>query len=342
MFRLSAKLIVAGSLLLLLGNIRMAPMRRIQHEATDTVRREDMVMSVRCSGTLAAKNISVVRAAVSAHVLKKYVAEGARVKKGQLLIELDPADIDKMLRASEEEQQSAAREYVKAKKEVKVQKDLFKYGAVAKKSVEDSVAALEKAEATTRNASKALQDMKKSIGKTRIRAPMNGLIIRDYLQGENTVQQDKEIFMVGTLDAFQADVGVDEMDVARVTLGQKVELQVEAFPDTVLAGKVLSIAPAAERTNFAKVNVKIEIRGAKGLGLKPNLSVDARIITGRLPDVLTIPVRAVSRHDGETWVLSVGPLGRTLRKRVGLGDGNDDRVVALSGVREGEALLLAQ
>ncbi|MEK7690773.1 MAG: hypothetical protein AAB425_07110, partial [Bdellovibrionota bacterium] len=96
---------------LLFGNIRMASMRRIQHENIDRVRREDVILSVRCAGTLFAKNIRIVRAAVSARVLRKCVSEGEWVRKGQLLMELDGSDIVKVLRSNKEEEQSAAREH---------------------------------------------------------------------------------------------------------------------------------------------------------------------------------------------------------------------------------------
>lgn len=338
----NAGMIAIAMAILLFGNIRMASMRRIQHENIDRVRREDVVLSVRCAGTLSAKNISIVRAAVNARVIRKYVSEGELVKEGQLLMELDGSDIVKILRSNKEEEQNTAREHTKARKEVQVQKNLFKYGAVSKKNIEDSEAALEKAATAARNAVKNLSDTRKLLGKTRIFSPMNGLVIRDFLKSENAVQQNKDIFMVGTLDAFQADVGVDEIDVARVALGQKAELRVEAFPDTLLIGWVMSIAPSADRTSFAKVNVKIDIQNPQRLILKPNLSVDAKIITGRLSSVLTIPVSAVSRRDGESWVSTVGLIGRTLQKDVKLGSGNDERVVVLSGVREGEVVLLAK
>lgn len=341
MNQFKAAAILFGSAAMLLVNIRLAPLRRAWHGDVARVERENLVLAVRCAGTISAKNTRTVRAEVGAHVLKKYVNEGDPVKPGQLLLELDSVDILKTMRGQEDDLRNLSREYVKAKKEVKIQKNLFKYGAVSRKNIEDAQSALEKAAGAARNAAKTLADTRKLLGKTKIFAPMGGLLIKDYLKDEETVQPDKALFLVGRLDVFRADLGVDEVDLARVAAGQKVELRVEAFPAAALAGRVASVALAAERTNFAKVGVTVDILDSKRLPLKPNLSVAARIITGYLPGVLTIPVRAVTRRQGENWVETISPIGRTPQRRVQLGDSNDERVVVLSGLKEGEVVLIS-
>jgi len=332
--------VMLGSMIILYANIRLAPSRRAAGADAFKVKRENLVLTVRCSGTLEAKNVRTIRAALGAPIVKRYVKEGDPVAQGQLLLQLNDEDARKSLLQRSSELRTARADYARARKEVRVQKNLFKYGAVPEKNIEDAEAALNAAHNALDAAGREEKAAEETLAGARIYAPIAGIVVKDFLTDQFMTQAGKETFTVGTLDAFQARVGIDELDLAKVKAGQSAEVSVEAFGEKKLAGRVVSIAPEAERAAFAKIDAVIELPDLRGLSLKPNLSVDARILTGQLDGVLTIPVKAVTLRQDGSYVWMVNGLGRPEQRLVQLGESTAERVVVRSGLQEGDVVLL--
>ncbi|MFI5363089.1 MAG: efflux RND transporter periplasmic adaptor subunit [Elusimicrobiota bacterium] len=334
--------LLAGlSAVLLTANLTLAYPRRVLRGGTAVVRRSDFSVAVRCSGVLKATNVKHLRAQMAGRVLKKYFREGYPIKKGDLLLEFDDADLRQEIARDQGALVAARHDYAKAQREVGIQKKLFSYGAIPKKNIEDAVEASVRAYAAVAAAQSAVEAKTKDLGKTKVLSPMDGFLISDSIKHDASAAIDKDMFTVGTLDAFRAVVNVDEEDLAKISVGQPAQVKVEAFPDTPLSGAVTSMAPQAERTEFAKIAVTIAITDRKGLALEPNLSVQARLESQRLPDVLTIPVRAVTRTGDQAVAYVVGKWGKSSPRPVVLGPSNEDAVVVVSGLEADDIVVLS-
>ena len=334
-------LLAALSALLLAANLGLAYPRRILRGGTAVVRRSDFAVAVRCSGVLKADNVKHLRAQMAARVLKKYVKEGSPVKKGELLLEFDDADLRQEIARQQGLTLAARQEYLKAQREVGIQKKLFGYGAVPKKNIEDAVEAQVRTYAAFMAAQNTVTEKTKDLGKTKVFSPMDGFLISDTIKYDPSAALDKDMFTVGTLDAFRAVVNLDEEDLSKISIGQPAQIKVQSFPDTLLSGTVRSLAPKAERTEFAKIAVTIDILDRKGLSLAPNLSVEARLESQRLPNVLTVPVRAVARSGDQAVAWVVGKWGKTSPRTLVLGPSNEDAVVVVSGLEAGDIVVSA-
>ena len=333
-------LLAALSALLLAANLGLAYPRRILRGGTAVVRRSDFAVAVRCSGVLKADNVKHLRAQMAARVLKKYVKEGSPVKKGELLLEFDDADLRQEISRAQGQLLAARHDYAKAQREVAIQKKLFSYGAIPKKNIEDAVEAQMRAYAALTTAQNTVTEKTKDLGKTKVYSPMDGFLISDAIKYDPSAALDKDMFTVGTLDAFRAVVNLDEEDLSKITIGQAVQIKVQSFPDVLLSGTVRSVAPKAERADFAKIAVTIDILDRKGLALEPNLSVEARLESQRLPNVLTVPVRAVARDGDQALAWVVGKWGKSYPRRLVLGPSNEEAVVVVSGLEPDEIVVL--
>jgi HlyD family secretion protein len=325
---------------LLSANLSSAHQRRILRGGTAVVRRSDFIVAVRCSGVLKATNVKHVRAQMAGRVLKKYVTEGAPVKKDQLLLEFDDADLRQEIAHDQGVLLAAKHDYAKAQREVGIQKKLFSYGAIPKKNIEDAIEAQVRAYAAVSAAQNTVAEKTKGLDKTKVYSPMDGFLISDTIKHDAAAALDKDMFTVGTLDAFRAVVNLEEEDLSKITLGQAAEITVEAFPGSPLPGTVSAVAPKAERTEFAKIAVTITITDRKGLALEPNLSVQARLESQRLPNVLTVPVRAVTRDGDQAQAWVVGKWGKSSPRKLVLGPGNEDEVVVASGLDADDVVVL--
>jgi RND family efflux transporter MFP subunit len=334
-------LLAVVSALALAANLTLAYQRRVLRGGTAVVRRSDFSIAVRCSGVLKAINIKHVHAPMAGRVLKKYAVEGAPIKKGDLLLEFDDAELRQDIAHEQGVLAAARHDYAKAQKEVAIQKKLFSYGAIPKKNIEDAVEAQMRSFAAVTAAQTALTEKLKGLEKTKVFSPMDGFLINDEIKHDSSAALDKDMFTVGTLDAFRAVVNLEEEDLSKISLGQAAQVKVEAFPDTPLSGTVTAVAPRAERAEFAKIAVTITIADPKGLALEPNLSVQASLESQRLPNVLTIPVGAVTRNGDQALAWVVGKWGKTSPRSLVLGPSGEDSVVVVSGLEQDDVVVLS-
>jgi len=334
-------LLAASAAALLAANLALSYQRRIHRGGVAVVRRSDFAVAVRCSGVLKVNNFMRVHTPVAGRVLNKYVNEGDPVKKGQLLLEIDGADLRQEIAREQAQVANARHEYAKAQKEVGIQKKLFSYGAIPKKNIEDAQEACAHALAALQTAQKTVADQLKNLDKTKVFSPMDGVLIKDFIKRDIATALDKDLFTVGTLDSFRAVVNLDEEDLAKITVGQAAQIKVEAFPDTPLSGTVSAVAPRADRTEFAKIAVTIDIPDRKGLALEPNLSVQARLESQRLQNVLTLPVGAVTRDGDQALAWVIGKWGKKSPRRLMLSPSSEDVVVVTSGLEADDVVVLS-
>jgi len=149
-------------------------------------------------------------------------------------------------------------------------------------------------------AENALVDAKNALSDYYILAPFDGTIASVAVQAG-----DSATGTLGTLIAHTqvATISLNEVDVAKIQLGQKVTLVFSAIPNLAIAGKVAEIdSVGAVSQGVVTYNVKIAL-DTTDPGIKPGMSVDATIITNMKENVLSVPTSAVKTNPrGEKYV----------------------------------------
>lgn len=183
----------------------------------------------------------------------------------------------------------------------------------AKESVRAREFAIKSAEAS-------LKELRTSLRRTTIVAPQNGIISRlDVEQGERVVgtiqMQGTEMMRIADLNDMEVRVDVSESDVPRVSLGDEVEIEVDAYLGRTFKGKVTLIANSATSTGTAvsltsdqvtNFEVRIDISpssykdlvtNTKKHPLRPGMSASVEINTDTKSNVLSVPIQAVTTRE---------------------------------------------
>lgn len=178
-------------------------------------------------------------------------------------------------------------------------------------------------------------------------APIDGVVTEINLKvGENSTAGRVQGVVLSDLSAYHLTVEVDEVDIGRIRVGQKVSIGVDAFPDVRFEGHVSEIAarPASTSTSGVvayRVTIALDNPGTQ---LLPGLSADATIETERLEDVLLVPNRAVSidRSRGEPryFVEKVGADGLPTVVEIKLGVRGETASHVLEGLSEGDRVIV--
>jgi RND family efflux transporter MFP subunit len=170
-----------------------------------------------------------------------------------------------------------------------------------------------------------------------IEAPFDGIIAELYITEGSSVGPAAPVALEVS-DAVEMPVGIEEARIGQIQTGQRAALRVEAYPDHDFPAEVSSISPTADKNSHTfKVTVTpIDVDRQLRSGMFANLSV----LVDEKQNTLLVPVDAITEVDGQPAVYVVKDNIAKLRP-VEVGLSNDGQVEILSGVEEGELVVVA-
>ncbi len=360
-------LIVLGVLALIGGGWRLThPPKPPAAPPVGEVKLADITQLVQASGILQAKTRVDVGAQVSGQVQTLHVELGQNVKKGDLLVSLDPEIARSDLAQAEAAvaQQKAQLERMKvdieqAQRESQRQQRLLAGSATAGQEAENAQALLDKLQADYRGQQASMQrlqaDLAKrqlNLGYTRITAPMDGTVVNIPVQAGQTViavQITPVMVALAQLDTITVRARVPEADVSSIKVGQVARFSTLSGEGRQYEGRVRVIQPVPERMgNAVYYNVLFDVDN-KDRSLLSDMTVQVNIETGSARQVPTLPMVALGERDAQgrydVQIYKPGnekdPAAKpeTRKVRIGLQDGGKAQV--LEGLKVGEKLLLA-
>ena len=190
----------------------------------------------------------------------------------------------------------------------------------------------------------ALRQAKDRLEETRIHAPITGTIMRiDPVVGEN-VHGFAPVIWLADLSRLEIRAEIDEIDIPSAAEGQPVRIRLDAFPAHILEGEVVRIPPRVSETRGATTYeaiidlVNLDSDG-KPLPLRPGMGANLTLITRTVEDTLLVPRRAI-RQLGRHEIVHVVEGRHEETVVVTLGLSNDAEVEILSGLEEGQRVLM--
>lgn len=274
---------------------------------TQNVTRGDIITAVTATGTInAVKNVNV-GSQISGKVTDLFVDYNSHVKKGQLCALIDPTVIEAQMAQAKANLANANANVQKAEATEANDKlmwdrykSLYERNLVAKSQMDTARTAYLTDHASTAAArtqvevaQAALTQVQTNLGYTKIVSPVDGIVISRNVDVGQTVAasfQTPTLFMIAAdLTKMQIDTTVDEADIASVKVGQDVDFEVDAYPDTTFKGKVAQVRNASTIVqNVVTYDVVVTVDN-KDLRLMPGMTADVSIITSVVRNVLRIP-----------------------------------------------------
>ena len=329
--------------------------------------------SILASGTLAYREQVQLRSEVIGQVIELHVEEADQVKKGGLVITLDPksyqAQVDQADARVRIQEIAIERQRLLIKTlsdRFDRQKKMFARNLVDEDSYEalESELALAKVDLRSLQESltqalAALDQSEELLSKTRILSPIDGVVIQlDLKVGETVIAGTTNIpgstmMVIADPSVTLTEVQVDEADIAQVREGQAADIFTAAYPDTPLTGTIQSIASVARQTpGQASLSflVKILVDEQDAMIIRPGMSVRADIYTQSSEETLAVPVQAVlydedldegekTKDKKEQTYVFVMEDGKAVREDVEVGISSDSDQEITSGLEEGKVVI---
>jgi HlyD family secretion protein len=283
---------------------------------TEKVARRSIQSSVLASGKLVHEQEVKLTTEEIGRVTAIFVEEGARVTKGQLVLQID----DQRLRSAVEQNQASARvqEIAIQRQQLQVQNLRTQWDRMKalheKKLIDDdrfvtSTNNLDIAEVDLRSSRETLSQVRALLDqaqdrltKTRVYSPIDGVVTSlDIKVGETAISSSTNIpgsnlMTIANPGSIHTEVNVDEADIANVGIGQKARIFAIAYPEMPVEGVVDSIgvsAKVAQGQQGQSFAVKIRLVDPEKITLRPGMTCRAEIFTATKSDVIATPIQAI-------------------------------------------------
>ena len=287
----------------------------------------DIIETVSATGKIQPEVEVKLSSEVSGEIIDLPVVEGQQVKKGDLLVRVNPEIYQSNLERSQAGLQNIRAGLAQTEASLKEaesnyerNKTLFEKGIISKAEWDRIVSSYEVAKASresafynVKSASATVNEALENLGRTNIYAPMSGTISSLNAElGERVVGTQQmagtEILRVANLDNMEVEVDVNENDIVKVAIGDSTIVEVDAYLKKEFKGLVTEISNSANSTLTADqvTNFKVKVRILKESyedllegkpenysPFRPGMTATVDIITNRKDDVIAIPISAV-------------------------------------------------
>ena len=318
------------------------------------------------SGYVTARRQATVSAKITGRIVEVLIEEGMRVEEGSVLARLEDTEVKAQLSLAEA-QLTAARSQLaeiraqleQAERDYVRQRQLFDKQLVAEQTLDAARAQRDTLRARLASAGEQIRVAQESaavarvqVDNTVVRAPFGGMVVAKAAQPGETISPMSAgggftrtgIGTIVDMDSLEIQVDVNEAFINRVRPGQPVQATLNAYPEWKIPGEVIAIIPTADRSK-ATVKVRIAFK-EKDTRIVPDMGVRVAFFdapparpTAAAPGVL-VPAEAV-RADGGKEVVFVYANAKVERRAVTLGPDVGGRRQVLSGLRDGERVVLS-
>jgi HlyD family secretion protein len=291
----------------------------------------DLIASVTASGQVVPHTKVDVSTDISGRIINLPVKEGDMVKRGQLLLQIDPAIYEAQVEHDKAALAGAKAAAVQSDANLaQAQHNYDRSSAIQKSNpalisveqLEQLKTALDVAKATkeasdfqVEQAHASLQNSQSALDKTTVLAPMSGKVTRlDVEQGETAIQgtlnkDAATLLTISDMGYLETRVKVDETDVSHIQVGDSAQVQLDAFPDTTFSGRVTKIANSSVKaTNSSTTTTSTDQAVDYEVTIKllnppsdtrPDFSATAKVVTDTRQHVLSIPIIALTVRENE-------------------------------------------
>jgi HlyD family secretion protein len=264
------------------------------------VETRDIVVSAQASGAIQPDTTVEVKSRASGEVLQILAETGQTVKRGDLLVRIDPRIPRNALAQAQAELEVARARLANATSQKRRADELFKSQSITQQENETALLDYANARADVVRAQVAVDNAKIQLADAEVRSPITGTVIAKSVErgtlitsATGNVSGGTTLLKMADLQLVQVRTLVDETDIGKIQPGLPATVTVDAYPNRPFEGTVLKVEPLAETLqNVTMFPVLVRIQNREGL-LKPGMNAEVEVHVGQREGVLAVPNAAL-------------------------------------------------
>lgn len=292
-----------------------------------------------------------IKAEVSAKIRSIKVIIGQKVKKGDLLIELDDKDLLTNKSSAEIQIEGTKVSLNRSQRNFDRAQKLYDRKLLSQEEYENARSERDSAKNDFDKAESNLQQVLDQLSKTKILSPIDSTVLTiPVVEGQvaiaaASVNSGTSLMTVADLSKMNISTHINQVDITKIHAQEKVDIAVDSLPDLKMAGVVYLISPIAVIKNNVKgftVNIAIQNLDPR---VRPGMTANVTFPVITLPNALSLPISAIFTEDDDQKVVYIQPANpneAVIRKPIEIGVTNFDLAEIKSGLKEGETVLLTR
>lgn len=294
---------------------------------TAPVERRSIVLSAQANGTVEPVDVVEVKSKASGTIIRMPVDIGSNVRTGDLLVQIDPRDVQNQYDQAAADLSSATVSRAVALAQRNRSADLYKQRIITAQEMEQATLGFANADASVIKARTNLSIAQVRLQDATVRAPTNGTIIARPVSEGTVITSATTSASGGTTIMQMADLSkvrmrafVNETDIGNVKSGQTATVTVDAFPNRRFVGIVEMVEPqAVVQSSVTMFPVLVSLSNADG-ALKPGMNGAVVMDIARKDNVLAVPSDAIrNARDAATVAPVLGVNADTLKALLAAG-----------------------
>lgn len=274
---------------------------------------------------------------VGGKILQRRVQTGDRVKQGDVLAELDPADLRLQVQAMQAQLVDAEAGVALARAELERYRKLHERNLLSESHLDSLQTTLKSATARRQQAQSALGNARNQLEYGRLLAPQDGIIADTRAEAGQVVAAGQPVFVLAADGPREVEFSVPEQGYAGFAIGQPVEVTLLNRPDVRLKGEIRELAQAADpRSRTYSARVSLGDAGAE-------LGQSARVhVSGQSAQAWFVPISAVDQDQQQAHVWLVDPLqGQVRRQAVRMRSYDGQQAIVEEGLQADDWVVVA-
>ena len=311
---------------------------RAQTVQVEKIVKKETKQLLELTGTIAAQNNIIITSKFGGKIKEILVDNGLKVNSGKTLLLIDDMKQQNSLIEAQSALNKARLSLNFSQQNLERMTKLYQAEAISKNDYDNTKLAYDIALADVNLAQAAFSNAQDALKDTRVSTQIDGFVAGCDLKEGQMVESGTPLMTVQDLSSAYVVVNINQEDITKIKLGQKVKVSVDSLSGIIFEGVVEIMNPVADSSSRS-FEVKILVSNPDFL-LKPGMFAEVQIDIDSSKMAITVPQAAVSGKDGVYYVYVVkGDMAE--RRTVELGDTFGQQIEVKSGLKEKEQLIIS-
>lgn len=292
------------------------------------------------SGEVRGRYESQLAFQVGGKLVKRNVELGSQVVVGEILMQIDPKDIQQTVNSSSAQVYSAESQLRLAENNLNRYRQLYEQGAVSRAQYDQYISSYDAAVAASRQASAQYSQGSNQLDYSVLRAAADGVISAINVEAGQVVSAGQSVLTLVQDGEREVEISVPENRIEQIRTARQIKIFFWALPDIIVNGKVREISPIADATTRTyKVRINLQnLPPQVKLGMTASANVENENEENK--HTVEIPLSAVYQTDGSpgVWVVKNNIVAL---QPVKVGEFGNSKIQVLSGINPGETIVTA-
>ena len=306
-----------------------------------TVKMKNQPEILSFSGKIEAETHSNLSTRIMGQIAKIYVESGQKVKKGQLLVQIQDKDIQAKKLQVKANMLKAEAAYNNAKKDFDRFTVLFEQKSASQKEMDDVSTNYNMAKAELEAVKQMEEEVNEMLQYAAIKAPYSGIITRKYMNDGDLASPGMPLVAIEKPGEYKVIARIPETEISKIEKNDAVKVKISALNNIEIEGMVTEVNPSALYTgNQFEAKIVLNPTKEQKRKLFSGMYANVMIKKGGMPSIM-IPKNVLVRKGQLTGLYTVSQSGTAMLRWIRTGKSTDNMVEVLSGLSDGEQYIVS-